>query len=440
MYALRKITFLLLCLPGVLCGQYAINGAAPFGTGTKGVAGDIPFSPSVGETLIFTTTPPNAGQKGYSLVTLDASGNRVLVNPTDCSQNSSVSSLDNTLITGRTDCGANANFRTNGSTSTYVFKTPRANQSTSFVFWRLTGALRGVSNVTPSVADGGTTPPLSVQVTATLGEGLPTPNGQNMYIRYSTDGFATSAFVRMTDNLDGTWTGSIPAQTTGATVEYYVLSSADSEGDVNVVALDDGNADLRTIALDNNGGANYSFTVEGTLPITLMRFAARRNGGSVLAEWETRGESAAGYFALDRSADGGKNWSEVDRVRAANRPEGARYRILDAVAPASDLLYRLRQYDLDGTLTTGPTAFVASAGRATALYAYPLPASASAVRIRGEGLTGRSARLVNPAGQTVLTLPLTGGEQGLPACRLKAGVYFLQVAGLPEVTRRIVVR
>ena len=134
MYALRKITLLLLCLPGVLCGQYAINGAAPFGTGTKGVAGDIPFSPSVGETLIFTTTPPNAGQKGYSLVTLDASGNRVLVNPTDCSQNSSVSSLDNTLITGRTDCGANANFRTNGSTSTYVFKTPRANQSTSFVF------------------------------------------------------------------------------------------------------------------------------------------------------------------------------------------------------------------------------------------------------------------------------------------------------------------
>jgi hypothetical protein len=75
---------------------------------------------------------------------------------------------------------------------------------------------------------------------------------EELFVRYSTDGFTTSSFVQATGS--GTsWSAAIPNQTIGVTVNYYVLSSE------NGITLSHDDVDYQTLELNNNSGSNYSF-------------------------------------------------------------------------------------------------------------------------------------------------------------------------------------
>lgn len=77
-----------------------------------------------------------------------------------------------------------------------------------------------------------------------------------VYLRYTIDGWASSAALVV--SMNGTnGQVSIPGQTSGTVVDYYVFTST--------VASLSGDYDLCTIKLNNNSGTNYSFTV-GTPP------------------------------------------------------------------------------------------------------------------------------------------------------------------------------
>jgi trimeric autotransporter adhesin len=107
--------------------------------------------------------------------------------------------------------------------------------------------ISGVSN------PGGQAQGQSSTITATTAAA---PNAaEYLWLRYSTDNFATSSLVLMTGS-GATRTGVIPAQALGATVKYYVLSSNQNTG------LTHANADMLTLRLLNNGNANYSFAVQ----------------------------------------------------------------------------------------------------------------------------------------------------------------------------------
>jgi hypothetical protein len=89
------------------------------------------------------------------------------------------------------------------------------------------------------------------------------PAEQSFWLRYTTDGFASSSVVRMT-GIGTQHTASIPAQPGKSQVTYYVFSSANTE------AIAPGDADLMTITANTGGGANYSYTVAaGSAPIAL---------------------------------------------------------------------------------------------------------------------------------------------------------------------------
>lgn len=77
-----------------------------------------------------------------------------------------------------------------------------------------------------------------------------------VYVRYTTDNWATSAAVvaAMTGN---TGEASIPGQPLGTEVDYYALTST--------IAGLTADYDLCTIKFNNNGGPNYSYTI-GTAP------------------------------------------------------------------------------------------------------------------------------------------------------------------------------
>jgi hypothetical protein len=90
-----------------------------------------------------------------------------------------------------------------------------------------------------------------------------------VYVRYSTDAFATSSLAAVT--FTGTsGTATIPAQAAATTVQYYVFSTTVS----NPAAADVDKVTIRTLT---NGGANFNYTVNSPLPPVNVTFRVDMN-------------------------------------------------------------------------------------------------------------------------------------------------------------------
>ncbi|MCB0561832.1 MAG: hypothetical protein KDD09_22925, partial [Phaeodactylibacter sp.] len=96
------------------------------------------------------------------------------------------------------------------------------------------------------------------EVTVTL-SGAPA-SGEHAYVRYSTDGFATSSLVEVSFS-GATGTATIPDQG-GNTVVYYVYTSSSTLAQINNAVSANGQLahDMLTLELNNNGGANYIYS------------------------------------------------------------------------------------------------------------------------------------------------------------------------------------
>ncbi len=141
------------------------------------------------------------------------------------------------------------------TTDNYVFKTPDGSSSTSFVYFRVEGAVRSVSSVTQSPLADNVVVGQDVTVTATLDGTFST--GQGVYIRYTKDSYSTSVVTEMTGS-GTTYTTTIPAayNTANANVSYYIFTSGSG------LTISGADADWYTINLNNNGGSNYTYNVE----------------------------------------------------------------------------------------------------------------------------------------------------------------------------------
>ena len=117
-----------------------------------------------------------------------------------------------------------------------------------------------VSFATATTSRSSVCPATAVNVSVTLPQALST--GENLYIRYSTDGFTSSSVVNIT-GAGTSFSGMIPAQSTGTTVAYYVFSSPVNSTDLATEVGANGEVayDMMTFNLLNNATANYSYTV-----------------------------------------------------------------------------------------------------------------------------------------------------------------------------------
>lgn len=107
----------------------------------------------------------------------------------------------------------------------------------------------------------------AVVVTVTA-SAAPSPE-ELVYVRYSTDAFATSSLAAVT--FTGTsGTATIPAQVSATTVQYYVFSTTVS----NPAAADIDKVTIRTLT---NGGANFNYTVNSPLPPVNVTFQVDMN-------------------------------------------------------------------------------------------------------------------------------------------------------------------
>ncbi|MGJ8744146.1 T9SS type A sorting domain-containing protein [Polaribacter sp.] len=139
----------------------------------------------------------------------------------------------------------------------YVFKTKEGGNPPSdlgLIVFEIQGFIANVVSVnTPAT----TYPGQTNTITAALNTSLPV--GQGVYLRYTTDNFATSTVVGMTGS-GVVYTADIPSaiNTVSANVSYYVFTS----GSAPTIAEND--ADWYTINLNNNSGTNYSYTVSSS--------------------------------------------------------------------------------------------------------------------------------------------------------------------------------
>jgi 1,4-alpha-glucan branching enzyme len=81
---------------------------------------------------------------------------------------------------------------------------------------------------------------------------LPTTE-EKFYLRYSVDDWLTSALIPMQTNAAAI-SAIIPGQVSSTVVEYYIFSSVFSNPDADI--------DLKTLRKNNNGGSNFSYTVD----------------------------------------------------------------------------------------------------------------------------------------------------------------------------------
>lgn len=162
------------------------------------------------------------------------------------------------------------------------------------------------------------------------------------------------------------------------------------------------------------------------LPVELLSFRAKRTAdGDVALNFETAKEENVSHFIVERMS--GHNWQQISSVAAKNSLKGSQYALLDNDAPNTKALYRLREQDLDGSLTMLGTAEVAPIGEASGkLQVYPTPATdilhiKNSVLIREIGLTDIAGRSIH----SNKGLSLTSYDINVKG--LEEGVYLLTV-------------
>ncbi|MBL0355449.1 MAG: hypothetical protein IPP72_00505 [Chitinophagaceae bacterium] len=116
------------------------------------------------------------------------------------------------------------------------------------------------ANAPVTVTNGGTTFSNSQPVISITTSAAPSA-GENVYVRYraTTNDFTTGTSVVQATGSGTAWSATLPQQTCGSTVFYYVYTSTRSLAQIN----GDSESDrfMGALRYDDNAGANYSFSV-----------------------------------------------------------------------------------------------------------------------------------------------------------------------------------
>ena len=120
---------------------------------------------------------------------------------------------------------------------------------------------------------------------------------------------------------------------------------------------------------------NSPISLGSVLPVTYTNFTAGCTDKGALIKWTTGTELNADYFELQRSNKDGIEWSNVNKAKIkakGNSTTETNYEQMDQLGGAA--LYRLKQYDLDGTFHYSNIIRTNCADRNIEIVIYPVPA------------------------------------------------------------------
>jgi len=166
------------------------------------------------------------------------------------------------------------------------------------------------------------------------------------------------------------------------------------------------------------------------LPVELAAFTAQAQGTGALLRWTTASEANNARFEVESSPDG-TGFTQLGTVAGAGSSTQAHsYAFTDehvARYAASQVYYRLRQVDLDGTASYSPVRTVVLTGAGAGLALYPNPARGEAATLIGAA-PGTVVTVLDALGRPVATA--TADAAGSAALALPtgtpAGVYVVR--------------
>ena len=205
-----------------------------------------------------------------------------------------------------------------------------------------------------------------------------------------------------------------------------------------VVDNNDGTYTVILTSPPNVGSTTIGFAVNGTtsgnttqvnfaagLPLTWLYVNALRTGQQVKVEWSTTQEVNVSCFEVERSVNG-TNWTVIPgKIPALSTPGTHNYMVSDKEYIAAQVLYRVRQVDIDGKYTYSSIKTVYADKGSSKIAVYPVPAS---VRFYLNNVNARDIKeilMINESGMVVKRW-----KEYLPffdISELKKGVYFLKV-------------
>jgi hypothetical protein len=162
------------------------------------------------------------------------------------------------------------------------------------------------------------------------------------------------------------------------------------------------------------------------LPVRWLSFDAKASRGIASLNWQTTYEINHDYFLVERSGNG-TNFEVIGRVESRSSPEIGTYRFSDNSPLTATAYYRIKQVDVDGTVTYSDVRKInGTAGRAT-VKVYPNPVTGSVLMVeRGSTFDGLlNYQLVNTAGFAVRTGTLQTAVEKIALTGLPSGMYVM---------------
>jgi hypothetical protein len=109
------------------------------------------------------------------------------------------------------------------------------------------------------------------------------------------------------------------------------------------------------------------------LPVSWIGAKAERSGQErVEVSWTVTDERQVDYYEIQRSSVTAGTFSSIGYSSALNETGITTYRHTDPAAPAEETLYRIIQYDYDGTSSVGPLATLAELATEVSVFPNPM--------------------------------------------------------------------
>ncbi|MEL7247967.1 MAG: T9SS type A sorting domain-containing protein [Bacteroidota bacterium] len=275
-----------------------------------------------------------------------------------------------------------------------------------------------IDNVS-QMPSGGTVPAgEDLTVTATLSAA---PSSQeNIFLRYSFDGFATyGTLTASATPTSNTQTFTIPGQSSGTTVTYYLFSTTLPQG---TLSGDGSLTDLATIYISNNSGSNFA----ASFPVEFADIQIGKKASGHQLQFSTASETNNSHFEIERSTDS-RQWRKLGSIAGAGTTQAKQdYTFFDAQPALGLNYYRIKQVDFDGTFSYSNIVSANWADKPI-ITLYPNPAHEQ-VQINGLGSMEEEVivEVLDLRGKVMLRQ--VWNQANIDLQNVPAGLYVLQLS------------